>query len=195
VYYLPTLDNANGFVRALFGNWSIGGIVQYASGQPITVYAIDLPGVPGSGFAGTGVDDNNRPIRVDGVNCNGSGSQIINPAAFTLAGLRLGDTSQMADRGACEGPDFFQIDLSFYKNIRITDRLEGQFRIEIFNLTDRVNYIASSVENNIRPTSVTLDGDLANATMIVDAEFQGDFGQARAARDPRQIQLGFKLFF
>ncbi len=195
VWNLPTLENKTGFMRYILGDWTIASVVQYASGSPLTVFAIDIPGLGGSGFSGTGYDDNGRPIRVAGVPCGGSGNQIINPNAFTLSGLLLGETSQGAERGACEGPDFFQVDLSFYKNIRISERLKAQFRIEIFNLFNRDNYIGSSVRNNIQPFNVTLDGPLESATQIVSAEIPGNFGQAQAARDPRQVQLGFKLLF
>lgn len=195
VWNAPTFENRRGLVRSLLGNWTISTVVSYASGTPLTVYAIDVPGLGGSGYAGTGYDDNNRAIRVPGVPCNGSGSQIINPAAYTLSGLRLGDTSQMSRRGDCEGPDFFQVDLAFYKNIRLTKRFDAQFRIEIFNVTNEVNYIGASVNNSIRPFNVTLDAPLGQATQIVSAEIPGDFGQATAARDPRQVQVGFKISF
>ena len=193
VWNLPTFEGEGGFKQHFLGNWTIGGVLSYASGQPITVYAIDVPGLANGGFAGTGYDDNNRPIQVGP--CGGSGSQIIDPNAFTLAGLRLGDTSQMARRGACEGPDFFQVDLSFYKNFRLSKRFDGQLRIEVFNLTDQVNYIGASVENNIRPTNVVFDGPAGEATQIVSADIPGGFGQARGVRDPRQIQVGFKIFY
>lgn len=191
----PAFDGRDGFFRSLFGDWTIGTVVSYASGIPLTVYAIDIPGLGGSGFAGTGFDDNNRPLRVAGVSCGGSGDQILNPGAFTLNGLRLGDTSQMSGRGQCDGPDFFQIDLAFYKHINFGKRVSGQFRIEIFNLTDEVNYIGNSVNNVIRPFDVVLDSDLGSATQIVSAEIPGNFGVANAARDPRQVQLGLKLTF
>ena len=102
----------------------------------------------------------------------------------------------MADRGACEGPDFFQVDLSFYKNIRIGNRLTAQFRIEIFNLFNEDNFVAGSVQNDIRPQNVTFDGGSpADSTMITGGDFNEDFGVATGVRDPRQIQLGLKLLF
>lgn len=197
VWNLPSLEGRGGFLEYVLGDWAATAVVSYASGAPITVYVVDIPGLGQGGFAGTGYDDNNRPIRVADVPCSGSGgAQIINPDAFTLTGLRLGDTSQMAKRGACEGPDFFQIDVGLYKNIRLGNRLEGQLRFEVFNLTDRVNFVGASVENNIRPQNVVFDTpDLANATQIISADIQGEFGQARAVRPPRQVQIGFKILF
>lgn len=194
IYNLPTFEGSGGFLEHVLGDWTIGSVVQYASGTPITVYVIDIPGLAGGGYAGTGYDDNNRPIQVG--SCGGSGQQVIDPNAFTIAGLRLGDTSQMADRGACEGPDFFQVDVSFYKNINLGSRVNAQFRIEIFNFFNRDNFIASSVENNIRPQNVTFDGETpADSTMITGGDFNDNFGLATAVRDPRQIQVGLKLLF
>jgi len=197
VWNLPGLEGRGGFLEHVLGDWTLTGVVSYASGAPLTVYVEDIPGLGQGGFAGTGYDANNRPIRVSGVSCGGGGgTQVLNPGAFTLNGLRLGDTSQMARRGACEGPDFFQVDLGFYKNINLGGRVKGQLRFEIFNVTNEVNFIGASVENVIRPTNVVYDtGDVATATQIVSADFQGNFGQARAVRPPRQVQIGFKLLF
>ena len=84
--------------------------------------------------------------------------------------------------------------MSLYKNFNITKNLEAQFRIEVFNLFDEENY--TGVNTVLSPTSVTYDtGDPATATTIVDYTIPNTFGQATGARDPRQIQLGLKIFF
>jgi len=193
IYNLPEFDFGSGFADAILNDWTIGVIAIYASGAPITVYTGSIPGLSG-GPSGTGFNDNQRPNRVPGVPCSGSGRQLINPAAYTLDGFQLGSIGN-AERGDCEGPDFFQVDLSFYKSFPIGNRFEGQFRIEIFNVFDRVNYIGSSVINDMNPLTVTFDGPVDEATEIVSAELPLSFGQATAARDPRQIQLGFRLSF
>ena len=191
---LPTLDNQSDFVRALFGNWQIGTIVSYASGTPITVYSGSVPGL--NGPAGTGFTDNQRPLRVAGEPCRASGGpaeQWLNPNAYTLVGYQLGTTNGIAPRGDCEGPDFFQVDLSFFKNIRITDRISAQLRFEIFNVFNRDNFF--NVNNVLNPISTTLDSDLATATQITGEVIPASFGQAARAGDPRQIQLGIKFEF
>jgi hypothetical protein len=190
ILQLPTFEGRGGFREHVLGDWQVGGILFYSSGQAITLYTGSVPGL--SGPSGTGYTDNQRPLRVPGVSCSGSGEQVINPAAFTLSGFQLG-TIGTAGPGICEGPDFFQVDLSLYKNIRITDRVRGQLRFEIFNLTNRDNFIR--VDNVLDPTSVTLDAPLAEATRILGAEIPSNFGKAQNARDPRQIQIGFKLLF
>ena len=99
----------------------------------------------------------------------------------------------MAERGACEGPDFFQIDLSFYKSVQLTDRFDLQLRLEIFNIFNNNNYLG--VDLGYNATVTTLDGPLDQATTIVDSQPSPTFGQAFAARDPRQVQLGAKISF
>jgi hypothetical protein len=191
ILQLPTFEGRGGFWEHFLGDWQVGGIMFYSTGQAITVYNGSLPGL--NGPSGTGYTDNQRPMRVPGVSCSGSGDlQVINPAAYTLDGFQLGTIGDTR-RGDCEGPDFFQVDLSLYKNIRITDRVRGQFRFEVFNITNRDNFIG--VDNILNPTSVTLDAPTAEATQILSAQIPSNFGQATRVRDPRQVQLGFKLMF
>jgi hypothetical protein len=67
-------------------------------------------------------------------------------------------------------PDFLWA--NFYKNTRITERVNFQFRFEVFNLFNRAN--------------------LSNVNVNVP---DGNFGKATAARIPRFWQLGGKLSF
>ncbi len=188
IHNLPTFEGEGGFKEWVLGNWSVGGIVNYSSGTPITVFTGGFSGLAVAG-GGTGYNDAQRPIRVAGVSCSGGGRQILNPAAFTLDGYRLGDTSQQAGRGACEGPDFFQVDLSLYKNIPFGDRVNAQLRIEIFNIFDETNWIGV---DNQWDGNVTYDADL---TTVVSSEAQPNFGIAGGARDAREVQLGLKVTF
>ena len=195
LWNLPTLESKGPVYRALLGDWALGGILIYSTGTPLTAYNGAVPGLPNGQVYGTGWNFNQRPMRVPSIPCGGTGQQIVDPAAFTLDGLRLGDTSQSSERGACEGPDFFQIDLAIYKNVRLTGRVTGQLRLEIFNVFNEVNFIGESVDMALDPFNVLLDAPRSEASQILSAEIPASFGQARAARDPRQIQLGIKLMF
>ncbi|HUO87301.1 MAG TPA: hypothetical protein VM617_07905, partial [Thermoanaerobaculia bacterium] len=195
LYHLPALEGQGTWFERLFGDWSVGLIGQYATGTALTVYTGTVPGL-GGGPAGTGFTDNQRAIRVPGVPCRASGGppeQWLNPNAYTLVGYRLGDTSQMSRRGSCEGPDYFQIDMSLFKDFQVAGSVRAQFRFEVFNVTNETNFFG--VNTTLGATSVTLDGPVGSATEIIDFTPSGSFGQAFGARDPRQIQLGFKLFF
>ncbi len=117
----------------------------------------------------------------------------MNADAWTLNDFQLG-TFGNSGRGICDGPGFAQVDLAFYKNIPLGHHMKGQFRFEIFNVTNRVNFVG--VDTSLNPTSITLDtGDIATATKIVAYTPSGGFGAAGGTRDPRQAQFGFKLTF
>ncbi len=197
IYNLPTFEGQGGFKEHFLGNWSIGGIVIYSTGSPITVLAADPGGdLSGSHPAGIGYEGSTTPL-LTGAPCAGSGGplQVLNPAAFTFNGYRLGDTTQQSGRGQCEGPDFFQVDMSFYKQIYFGSRFNVQLRFEIFNIFDEVNVVGQSVDRFFNP-GVTLDGPRGSATTVVNTgQPAATFGAASAVRDPRQLQLGIKFEF
>jgi hypothetical protein len=75
-------------------------------------------------------------------------------------------------RNVFRGPAFKQVDFSIFKNAKVTERLNVQFRAEAFNLFNRVNLF--------NPV-----GDLGSA----------QFGKSTAAFAPREMQLGLKFIF
>jgi hypothetical protein len=70
------------------------------------------------------------------------------------------------------GPNFFETNVNFYKDTRITERVNFQFRFELFNLFNRANY--ANPDDNFP---------------------DGSFGAARASHEPRFWQLGGKISF
>ena len=50
--------------------------------------------------------------------------------------------------GVGRGPENWLIDMSLVKNFRLTERLDLQIRIDMFNATNRVNYSAPSTNVN-----------------------------------------------
>jgi hypothetical protein len=196
ILMLPSFENKSGFVKHVFGDWEVAGIAAASSGQSITVYAQTPPSL--ASLNGTGYTGNQRPMRVSGISCRASGGnkeQILNPDAFTLAGYELGTTGD-SGRGVCEGPRYFQVDLSLYKNINISKRVKAQLRFEMFNIFNHVNFLQGSLNSTIAPLDATYDtGDPATATRITGFTPQVGFGQASATRDARQAQFGIKLQF
>jgi len=75
-------------------------------------------------------------------------------------------------RGAVRGPGFWRTDFSLYKNLRFTERLGGQLRLESFNTFNHTNPL---------DISTTLGSSL--------------FARVLSTRDPRIVQLGLKLSF
>ena len=200
VLLMSPLESSPAPVRHIFGDWQIGTIVSAASGQPLNIFVGGVPGLNG-GISGTGYVDNQRPNRLSDVPCqaeDGPEDQIINPAAYTIAGMALGSIGN-ATRGDCRGPGLFQVDMAFYKNIAASNRFKVQLRFEIFNLLNRTNFIGTGgigVNTDLNPTTVTFDTPTAaTATRVVNFTPSGNFGKAIATRDPRQMQFGLKILF
>ena len=75
-------------------------------------------------------------------------------------------------RSSFRNPGFINVDLSLIKNNRIGDHINAQFRFEVFNVFNRVNFAA-------------VNGNLASST----------FGRSTSTYDPRIIQLGVRLTY
>ena len=193
VWLLPALQDRPALTRHLFGDWEIATIVGAGSGQPLTVFTGNIPGLNG-GPSGTGFDDNQRPNRVAGEECkasSGPDEQILNPNAYTLNGFQLG-TLGTAGRGDCLGPGYFQTDLALYKNFRAGGRVKVQFRWDVFNVFNNKNFLFAGMDFTMDASAVTLN---AARTAIDNATIPLNFGQATRTRDPRQMQFGLKLLW
>jgi hypothetical protein len=206
VLELPKLENKEGFVKHAFGNWEFTMIVQAGTGYPITVVTGAVPGLSGNGNgpAGTGYSAANRPNVVAGVDCRANSTdptQWLNPAAWTLNGYQVG-TNGNTGRNTCDGPGLFQTDASLYKNIALgTSKVKLQLRLEVFNVFNRANFLATSLTNGgvqtaYNPQNVVFDtANGRTASQIISASPAGNFGQLTAARDPRTAQIGIRLTF
>ena len=83
------------------------------------------------------------------------------------------------------GPGYDQLDLSFFKNIPISERFSAQFRTEIFNIFNHPLFNAPGFGGN----GVVAIGGSTNFT-------QNTFGEIGATRNQaRQIQFALKLFY
>jgi hypothetical protein len=130
--------------QGLWGGWRVGGIVNARSGVPInvtinrpdnvTVNGVTVANIPGGNTRGT-----QRPDLVPGVNpyFEDGGVRWINPAAFTTP---QPGTFGNLPRNYLRGPGFWQADLMLSKDFRIRDAQAFQVRVEIFNITNHLNY-------------------------------------------------------
>jgi hypothetical protein len=211
VLALPTMEGKSGATKAILGDWEFTTIVQAATGYPITVNQGTVPGLPGNDPSGTGQNTGNlrRPNVVAGQSCYANSSdptQWLNPNAWTLNGYVLG-TNGNTGRYTCNGPGFFQMDASIYKNFKLTSsgRVKLQVRFEVFNLFNTTNLLGNSItagggnsETQMQPTNVVYDNGTSNgatATRIISAQPAGNFGQLTAAAPPRTAQVGIRLMF
>lgn len=136
VYLLP-------FEGAWTGGWRLGGIVNARSGVPInvtiarpdtvTLNGVTVANIPGGNSRGT-----QRPDLIPGVNPYlEDGVRWLNPAAFAAP---VPGTFGNLPRNYLRGPNFWQVDLNVSKEVRFAANQGLQFRLELFNITNRLNY-------------------------------------------------------
>ena len=137
VYLIP----GEGLLR---GGWRVGGIVNARSGVPvnvtisrpdnITVNGATVTNIPGGNSRGT-----QRPDLVPGVSpyIDNGGVRYLNPAAFATP---QPGTFGNLPRNFLRGPEFWQVDLMFSKDLRFGGSHALQLRAELFNILNRLNY-------------------------------------------------------
>lgn len=191
--------------RALLDGWTLSGISWMASGNP-TELGVTITGVNVAqrllGTDASGTSGGLQPrLRVSGNPQNADGT--INVGGFTVPGI--GDVGPY-DRMYLRNPGFHTHDLSLFKNIPSGGRRYLQLRIEMFNVFNIVQYsgrnLATSVANGQGQTGAAIFNNFTDLRITNNVRPAGStavlgtfFGEYSAARDPRIIQLGVKLYF
>lgn len=179
---------------ALMGGWRIGGIVNARSGVPInvtisrpdnaTISGATVTNIPGGNSRGT-----QRPDLVPGVDPYlKDGVRWLNPAAFTTP---LPGTFGNLPRNFLRGPGFWQADLMVSKDLRFGADQFVQFRVEIFNIANRLNYEnpASNLPNGT--AGVPFTDAQAGTFGYMLGPLNRTVGQGTA----RQVQLSLRYTF
>ena len=158
----------SGVVSRILGGWQTNAILTLSTGLPLTLTAsaagLNLPGT-------TQTVNQVAPVSLpQGI---GSGAYWFNPSSFTSpAPLAFGNTGI----NIFNGPGFYDLDFSLFKNIDIGERFKLQLRGETFNATNTPQYGNPGTSN----TSSTFGR--------VTGYCGGNCG-------PRDLQLGVKLIF
>jgi Carboxypeptidase regulatory-like domain len=129
----------NGFERAVFSHWQISSIFIARSGFPVNLTT-----------SGTGPDGNTneqRPNLVPGQPLYLAGGTF-NPAAFCTPGtadpLYPGGTCPAGfgdvPRNYLRGPGVWQSDWALSRRFPVTERVQVQFRAEVFNVANRAQF-------------------------------------------------------
>jgi hypothetical protein len=176
-YELPF--NAN----RLVSGWEVGIVTQAQTGNPLNPTVSINPGV-----SLTVRPDVRGPIQVTGDPAAWFGSKTVFAAEFatpcvaaippaTLPTCHPGNLG----RDSITGPGFVNTDFSVIKNTKLTEKLNLQFRGEMFDIFNHPNFGNPAL--TFSPTSTTFG-------KITSTRFPtGDFGSSR------QIQFALKLIF
>src|ERR1700677_4369986 len=172
---LPFLQHSSSWYGHFFGNWQLNGIVTAMSGGPFTVFDSNDVSLQGQAPEITGFSAN-RPNVIGNPNSGPRTPQEwFNVNAFQkLEPDPLGRFEVFGDEGrnAVQGPGYVDWDASAFKNIRLTESKELQFRGELFNLLNHTN-LRLPVSDIESPT----------------------FGQIQSDVSPRVIQVALKFLF
>ncbi|HLN99198.1 MAG TPA: TonB-dependent receptor [Pyrinomonadaceae bacterium] len=192
--------------RVLFSNWEVAGIVTAMSGLPIDIVDSNA----GSFYLGQN-NGLSRPNWAPGATARTATTNVppgyfFNPFAFArpvvLAGQLIPSSNGTAVAGAV-GTDFgnvgrnvlraprqTNVDLSLIKRFPFAESRNIEFRAELFNLFNHVNF-ANPISNlNAVVSSGNLD---PNTGQIIEP---GDFGRITStSNNPRFIQLAVKFNF
>jgi len=159
----------------------LNALFSFFTGTPFTV---------GSGIDSSGTSEysdraevvGNPFANVPASNRATSTYYYFNPAAFAVPAQ---GTYSNEGRNEFYGPGTKQIDFSIFKNFPITERARLQFRAEIFNIFNFVDY-SNWIGNNV------LGSNLGQIGSTYDVYF-GAPGIGPGA--PRNVQLAVKLLF
>jgi hypothetical protein len=134
IYNLPTYHSA---AMWLLSGWQAGSIVQVSTGIPFSPL---VSGDPLGLNSADPFDFANRNYSNPACQGNPVNPQnryhYINTSCFSFGGTVLGN----AGRNSIIGPGVRDVDLSFIKNSHVTERLNIQFRADLFNIFNFVNY-------------------------------------------------------
>jgi hypothetical protein len=173
-YFLPLARGAQGIEKLVLNNWTANSIVTLQSGFPFT---------PQLSYNPSNNGDTRNPVRpfvnplFTGPVILGSPNEWFNPAAFLAPPPNSGFYGNLG-RDTLIGPGLATWDFSLLKEIPLRERLNVQFRAELFNLLNRANF------NTPNAVVLTPAGVSPTAGVITST-----------STTSRQIQFGLKLMW
>jgi hypothetical protein len=172
-YDVPFRRSAPRALRALFANWQLNAIANFASGTPFTVYDSANASLQGSAPEISGFYSS-RPDLVADPNAGSHSPDLWTPRSAFRRLNPATEAGQFGNEGrnAVRGPGLANIDLSALKNFAMAEGFRFQLRAECFNVANHANFAIP-------------DNDIASP----------NFGRALQAAPPRLFQIGLKLIF
>ncbi|MBI3477803.1 MAG: TonB-dependent receptor [Acidobacteria bacterium] len=167
---LPFWQKSHNWYQYAFGAWQVNGIFTAMSGTPFTVFDSNDYSLQGGAPEITGFTAN-RPNLVGNPNAGPkTTTEWFNIDAF--AKVTDPGTFGTAGRNIVQGPRYTNWDFSAFKNFKIKESKEFQFRAEFFNVLNHPNFRIP-------------DSDISSPT----------FGNIQAAQSQRVIQLALKFLY
>jgi hypothetical protein len=169
-YRTPELRSAPAILRGVFGDWSLGGVLQAQSGAPFSVATtVDVAGVgagSGSQFYNIVGDPDTGQTDFDPK----TGAVWFNKNAFQIPAA--GTYATNWERNNLRQPGFWDLHMSLRKSVRLVNSHRAELRWDVFNVLNRP----------------TLDNAQTNPTL-------SDFGLITSKTGSRTMQIGLQYVF
>ena len=186
-YRIPRWQQ-NKLVADVFGDWTLGGVMQYTSGGYI--------GIPGSQnqlssqiFQGTVMNLTGQPLFLSNIgdhNLDPNKTLVLNPAAWVDAAPGQWGTSAAAYsfyRGVRSANEQFNLGRTF----RLKEKITLEIRAEAFNAFNRINWAGPSSGNPFATVTHNAQGQLTGGFGYISAPSSGN--------NPRNCQLVARFQF
>ena len=194
VWELPFFQSQKGFIGHVLGGWQYNGIFSWQTGahwEPWDSRSRSLSGDCSQGGIDSGACVNTGgDYNLDGIANDRPNSTVTNfdpshdqwangwgNAGTLFSTPCLGCVGNLG-RNTFVGPSFVSWETSVFKNFKITERVNLQFRAEAFNVLNHTNFQLPGAggATNMRRNSAS-------------------FGEAGGTFNPRNLQFGLKLRF
>jgi hypothetical protein len=176
VWDVPNTPSRNALVRGALNNWQVSGIASFVSGSPLgigfsTTNSLDITGTASQGARIVVTGNPVLPKNERTFSRNFRTDVFERPAVGTFGN---------AAKTLIRGPGINNWDLAIFKNFPVRERLNFQFRWEMYNAFNHTQF--SSLDTTARFDTA---GNQINS----------NFGQFTAARNPRQMQFALRASF
>jgi hypothetical protein len=163
-YELPFGRSLTGAIGQLLANWQVNALAAWQSGLPVNIT---------NATARTNTGGADRPNLIGDPNIsNPTYTQWFNTAAFQAQPVNTIGAA-VVGRNSVRGPNQRRLDLSLFKDLKLTAAARLQLRIEAYNVLNAVNFA--------NPNGVL--GNAAFGTISI------------TVGTPRQIQFAAKVLF
>jgi hypothetical protein len=178
----PFLSGMDGMANGVVSGWTVNSIVSLQAGFPFTPQLSYNPANNG---------DTRNPVRpflnpaFSGPVVLGNPSEWFNPNAFIAPPSNSGFYGNVG-RDSYIGPGLATWDFSVFKDTRVNERMNVEFRAEIFNLLNRANFNTPNLITYVlqAPPNTTVPEQSPTAGTITST-----------STTSRQVQFGLKLLW
>ncbi|MBV9769993.1 MAG: hypothetical protein JOZ32_10505 [Bryobacterales bacterium] len=164
----------SGFGARVLGGWELAGLSTFQSGHPFDIYSSRDSEY--TGFT-------NRPDLVGNPSIPADAPRNQTGPPITAFAVQPFGRPGTLGRNTFTGPRYYDTDVTLLKNTKLTERINVQFRAEVYNVFNRIQFVNPDASGDTLSSPGTFGQSLETIT------------QPDGTTSARQIQLALKLLF